>query len=118
RITQALEELVTDLGTAIQVAIDEANGRGHEDDPELVRVIGAICKVFDEALPRASTTGETPRPPSTTGETPKPPAQPARCAGPCGARAPVRPSRIRGGRRCPSSPGPSSAGSRARCRAA
>ena len=32
RVTQALEEMVTDLGTAVQVAIDEANGRGHEDD--------------------------------------------------------------------------------------
>ena len=52
RLTQALEEMVTDLGTAIQVAIDEANARGHEEDPELARVIGAICKVFDDMLPQ------------------------------------------------------------------
>lgn len=51
RVAQQLEEMVTDLGTAIQVAIDEANGRGHEDDPVLSSVIGAICKVLDAALP-------------------------------------------------------------------
>ncbi|MFT3765918.1 MAG: hypothetical protein QM820_10425 [Minicystis sp.] len=56
RRAQQLEELVADLGTAIQVAIDEANGRGHEDDPVLTSVIGAICQVFDEALPPRTST--------------------------------------------------------------
>jgi hypothetical protein len=60
RQVQALEEMVTDLGTAVQVAIDEANGRGQEDDPELVRVIEAVCKVFDEALPPPPATPRAP----------------------------------------------------------
>ncbi|MDC3958960.1 DUF7873 family protein [Polyangium jinanense] len=59
RRIQKLEEMVTDLGTAIQVAIDEANGRGHEDDPVLSKVIDSISKVFDDVLP--------PRAPSSEG---------------------------------------------------
>ena len=51
RQIQRLEEMVTDLGTAIQFAIDEANGRGHEDDPILTGVIDAIRKTFEDALP-------------------------------------------------------------------
>ncbi|MFO0660247.1 MAG: hypothetical protein U0165_10505 [Polyangiaceae bacterium] len=51
RRVQALEELVSDLGTAIQVAIDDANAKPHESDPVLAGVIDAICRELDEALP-------------------------------------------------------------------
>lgn len=49
---QALEEMVTDLGTSIQVAIDEANGKPHAEDPVLREVIRAICGELDAALPQ------------------------------------------------------------------
>jgi hypothetical protein len=50
RLTE-VQELVADLGTAIQVAIDEANARGHERDPVLDGVIASIRTVFRTALP-------------------------------------------------------------------
>lgn len=58
RRIQKLEEMVTDLGTSIQVAIDEANGRGYEDDPILSGVIDSIRKVFDEVLPPKAPSSE------------------------------------------------------------
>lgn len=58
RRVQKLETLVADLGTAVQVAIDEANGHGHEDDPLLSSVIASICQVFDDALPAKTNTSE------------------------------------------------------------
>jgi hypothetical protein len=64
RRLQELQELVTDLGTAIQVAIDEANARGHEPDPLLAGVISGIRDVFRAALPAlpASSSTSEPRP--------------------------------------------------------
>lgn len=50
RTFQVIEELVMDLDTAIQVAIDEANARGREKDPVLTDTIDGICKVFAQAL--------------------------------------------------------------------
>lgn len=47
---QKLEELVLDLGTAIQVAIDEANAKGHERDPLVEEVIQKICGQFSAVL--------------------------------------------------------------------
>ena len=51
-ITQVekVKELVLDLGTAIQVAIDEANSKGHEPDPTMEKLIGNIKRVVLAAL--------------------------------------------------------------------
>jgi hypothetical protein len=46
RQVEKLRELVVDLGTAIQVAIDEANSRGHQPDPTMERVIADIRRVL------------------------------------------------------------------------
>lgn len=51
RLLQNITEMCADLGTAIQVAIDEANGRGVEEDTTLGKVIDAICHEFDAAFP-------------------------------------------------------------------
>jgi hypothetical protein len=47
---QKLEELVLDFGTAIQVAIDEANAKGHDRDPLLEEVIQKICGQLSAVL--------------------------------------------------------------------
>ena len=51
-------EMVTDLGTAIGRHRRGQRARGHEEDPELARVIGAICKVFDDMLPQPLPAGQ------------------------------------------------------------
>jgi hypothetical protein len=51
RQLETLREMVVDLGTAIQVAIDEANARGHEPDPVLNGVIDGIRKALRAVLP-------------------------------------------------------------------
>lgn len=64
RQLERLQELIVDLGTAIQVAIDEANSRDHEPDPVLNGVIDGIRKVFQAALPPvADSTGAQPASP-------------------------------------------------------
>ena len=44
--------LVGDLKTSIQVAIDEANTKGQENDPVLEKVIAGIRGVIDSHLPQ------------------------------------------------------------------
>lgn len=53
-ILERLRELAGDLKTAIQVAIDEANAKGHETDPVLEGVIKGVRKVFDDLLPKSA----------------------------------------------------------------
>lgn len=50
---ERLRELAGDLRTSIQVAIDDANNKGHDNDPLLEEVIKGIREVFDKALPAA-----------------------------------------------------------------
>jgi hypothetical protein len=45
-----LEEMVLDLGTAIQVAIDEANAKGHSQDPVLEDVVQKLCGQLSSIL--------------------------------------------------------------------
>ncbi len=45
-----LREMLSDLGTAIQVAIDEANALPHEGDAELNRLIGEITAKFNAVI--------------------------------------------------------------------
>jgi hypothetical protein len=52
RLINRLGEMVTDLGTAIQSAIDEANAKGHESDPLIEGVINDIREVFVKSLPK------------------------------------------------------------------
>ncbi len=42
-----LREMVADLATAIQVAIDEANGKGREEDPVLNDVAARVLAAFE-----------------------------------------------------------------------
>lgn len=53
---ESLKELVVDLGTSIQVAIDEANAKGSETDPILNGVIEGIRQVFHSQIPSAPKT--------------------------------------------------------------
>lgn len=46
-----LNELVDDLGTAIQIAIDEANTKGRSNDPLIDNLIQRIGSVLLEKLP-------------------------------------------------------------------
>lgn len=46
----ALTDLVSDFGTAIQIAIDEANGLPQKDDKELNRVMHDILDLFRKEL--------------------------------------------------------------------
>jgi hypothetical protein len=46
RQVEALKEMVVDLGTAIQVAIDEANSKGHPEDPAMQQLIARIQQTF------------------------------------------------------------------------
>jgi hypothetical protein len=55
RVLNRLEEMVTDLGTAIQSAIDEANAKGHKSDPLIEQVIDGIRQVFIKTLPDEGT---------------------------------------------------------------
>jgi hypothetical protein len=71
RRVERLQELVLDLGTAIQVAIDEANGKGHESDPIVDQVINGICRVLLAQLPPVSEASDSgPTAASPTGTTP------------------------------------------------
>ena len=49
-----LEEKVEDLSTAIQVAIDEANAKGRDNDPVLDKVAHSISQVILAGLPKVS----------------------------------------------------------------
>ena len=51
-VIKAMKELLSDLSTAIQVAIDEANSQPQKKDEELERVIGKITEVFEKQLQR------------------------------------------------------------------
>ncbi|MGO8744651.1 MAG: hypothetical protein ACLQNE_01555 [Thermoguttaceae bacterium] len=51
---EKVKELVLDLGTAIQVAIDDANSKGHEPDPAMEGVIESIKRVILASLPPSS----------------------------------------------------------------
>ncbi|MBF0290001.1 MAG: hypothetical protein HQM14_19465 [SAR324 cluster bacterium] len=48
-----LEEMVEDFGTAIQVAIDQANAKGRENDPLIDQIIRDINQTFVAKLPTA-----------------------------------------------------------------
>ena len=52
---EKVKEPVLDLGTAIQVAIDDANSKGHEPDPAMEGVIESIKRVILASLPPSST---------------------------------------------------------------
>lgn len=54
RQLEILRELVTDLGTAIQVAIDDANTKGHDADPAMDELIRGINAVLLKVLPNES----------------------------------------------------------------
>jgi len=49
-----LNEMVDDLGTAIQIAIDEANTKGRENDPVVDDVIQRISDILLEKLPSSA----------------------------------------------------------------
>ena len=51
-VIEKLKEMVGDLKTAIQVAIDDANSKGQESDPVLDRVIEEIRLKLEGQLPR------------------------------------------------------------------
>lgn len=51
KLLNELGEMVDDLGTAIQVAIDEANTKGKENDPVIDDVINRISQVILTKLP-------------------------------------------------------------------
>ncbi|AUT03249.1 hypothetical protein CLI64_24110 [Nostoc sp. CENA543] len=51
KLIHELEEMVDDLETAIQVAIDEANTKGRENDPVLDNVIDRISQTILAKLP-------------------------------------------------------------------
>ncbi len=51
KLLNELGEMVEDLGTAIQVAIDEANTKGRENDPIIDDVINRISQVIIAKLP-------------------------------------------------------------------
>ncbi|MCB9644937.1 MAG: hypothetical protein H6728_17835 [Myxococcales bacterium] len=46
RLLQKLGDMVNELGTAIQIAIDEANTKGHREDPLLESVVVGICEAL------------------------------------------------------------------------
>lgn len=46
----AAREMVDDLGTAIQCAIDEANTRGRTEDPVLAGVVDAVCAALSASV--------------------------------------------------------------------
>ncbi|GAB1544441.1 hypothetical protein NUACC21_71170 [Scytonema sp. NUACC21] len=51
KLLNELGEMVDDLGTAIQVAIDEANTKGRENDPLVDDVINRISQIILAKLP-------------------------------------------------------------------
>jgi hypothetical protein len=51
-VIERLKEMVGDLKTAIQVAIDDANSKGQESDPVLDRVIEEIRLKLESQLPK------------------------------------------------------------------
>ena len=53
-LLERLRSLAGDLKTAIQVAIDDANAKGQENDPVLEAVIRGVRKVLDDALPQSN----------------------------------------------------------------
>lgn len=46
-----LAEMVEDLGTAIQIAIDEANTKGRSNDPIIDEIVARIGTILSEKLP-------------------------------------------------------------------
>lgn len=50
KLVNELNDLVTDLSTAIQAAIDEANAKGHEKDTTLTNLVSNIQAVFLQKL--------------------------------------------------------------------
>lgn len=53
-----LDEMIENLGTAIQIAIDEANTKGRENDPVIDDVISQIEAILLAKLPNLEDTGE------------------------------------------------------------
>lgn len=51
KILNELKEMIDDLGTAIQIAIDEANTKGRENDPIVDNVINQIEAILLAKLP-------------------------------------------------------------------
>jgi hypothetical protein len=51
--------MVDDLGTAIQIAIDEANTKGRSNDPIIDELIQQIGNILLEKLPSIETTETT-----------------------------------------------------------
>ncbi|KAF3883804.1 MULTISPECIES: hypothetical protein [Nostocales] len=51
KLLNELGEMIDDLGTAIQVAIDEANTKGRENDPVVDDVINRISQIIMAKLP-------------------------------------------------------------------
>lgn len=51
KLLNELNEMVDDLGTAIQIAIDEANTKGRENDPVVDNVIQRIGEILLAKLP-------------------------------------------------------------------
>ena len=51
KVLNELNEMIENLGTAIQVAIDEANTKGRENDPVIDNLIGQIEAILLEKLP-------------------------------------------------------------------
>ncbi len=51
KLLTELTELVADLGTAIQIAIDEANTKGRNNDPVIDELIARIGEVLMQKLP-------------------------------------------------------------------
>jgi hypothetical protein len=58
RLLNNLAEMITDLGTAIQIAIDEANAKGHKPDKVLEKVIDDIRMVFAQTIQLAAQPGD------------------------------------------------------------
>ncbi|MBH8565677.1 hypothetical protein I8748_26475 [Nostoc sp. CENA67] len=54
KLLNELGEMIDDLGTAIQVAIDEANTKGRENDPIIDDVINRISQIIINKLPSTS----------------------------------------------------------------
>ena len=51
KILNELKEMIDDLGTAVQIAIDEANTKGRENDPIVDNVISQIEAILLAKLP-------------------------------------------------------------------
>lgn len=58
KLLNELGEMIDDLGTAIQIAIDEANTKGKENDPVIDDAINQIIQVIIAQLPASSNSNE------------------------------------------------------------